>query len=639
MRTALSIRHKTMLATISAVILVIAILISITVVQGQRIILEKTYSQQMPAALGEISNLIKLELETPLVVSEVMSKMALLTEFAEQDSQQVIDQLSTIKREFNALTAFYVTTINDTYYVPNGVLKTMSSGSPDDQWFYGFLSSNKSVELSIDVDDSTGLATVFVNQVVIKEGKRIGVTGIGLSLESLGKTVADFSLGDTGQLMLVDRQGTIKVHSDTALVGKSLNLVGLGSIAAQLNGLSGDASDIYEADFEQGPMVVGLMSLSQLGWILVSVQETTEVLSEINHFIETMAWVGVSVAVLFIAVSAYMTNILLKPLSTTADLLLEIGGGGGDLTQRLDESRKDEVGNIAKGYNQFVSYMGSVLQEIEASRKELVTSIDYIDQQAEEIKQQIRGQEQNIHQVATAIHEMSASSEEIANNANHTSDNVQQTTLEVRKGLESVSDTFNHTEAMNQQLDLSNQSIEKLSDDIKAIDTVLDVISGVSEQTNLLALNAAIEAARAGDQGRGFAVVADEVRTLASRTSDSASEIRTIIENLQNLSGTVVSEVSQSHKIGQDCLTAAQSSEHHLASINRIVEDIHQLSAQTATATGEQSHVINEIAPHIESIANVARSNTEMVTQTSQRCVSLKQNADSLSDLVAKFKF
>jgi len=639
MRSSLSIRHKTMLATVGAVILVIAVLISITVSQGQKIILDKTYSQQMPAALGEVSNQIKLELEKPLVVAEVMSQLALLKNFNGQESDKVVAQLQSIKQQFNALTAFYVTTINDTYYVPNGVLKTMSKSSADDAWFYGFLGSNKSVELSIDVDESTGLATVFVNQVVMHEGKRIGVTGIGLSLANLGQTVANFSLGESGRLMLVDSQGIVKVHSDTSMVGKSLSAIGMASVSKNVTNLNDNGLEINEVEIDQQTMLVGLMSLPQLGWVLVSVQPTSEVLAEINHFIETMTWIGVSIALLFVAVSAYMTHILLKPLSTTADLLLEIGSGGGDLTQRLDESRSDEVGNIAKGYNQFVAYMGNVLQEIESSRQALVSSIEYIDQQASEMKQQIHGQEQNIHQVATAIHEMSASSEEIANNANHTSDNVQQTTLEVKKGLESVSDTFSHTEAMSQQLDQSNQSIEKLSNDIKAIDTVLDVISGVSEQTNLLALNAAIEAARAGEQGRGFAVVADEVRTLASRTHESASEIRTIIENLQSLSNTVVSEVSQSHKIGQDCLTAAQSSEHHLASINRIVEEIHQLSAQTATATGQQSQVINEIAPHVESIADVARSNTDMVTQTSQRCISLKQNANSLSDLVAKFKF
>ncbi|MFB9216309.1 methyl-accepting chemotaxis protein [Vibrio sinaloensis] len=639
MATALNIRHKTILATVTAVILIIVVLISITLSQGQKIILNKTYSQQMPAALGEVSNQIQLELEKPLVVAEVMSQLQPLAEFDGQGSRQIRAQLASIQQQFNALTAFFVTTVDDSYYLPSGKLKSMSKSSPDDQWFYAFLDGDKQAELSIDIDEGTGIATVFVNHVVIRQGQRVGVTGIGLSLENLGNMVANFSLGESGRLMLVDRKGEVKVHPNTQQVGKQLADIGLEALTPELQTLSGTAPVIHESKLKETSMIVGLMALPQLDWVLVSVQPTAEVLTEINHFIETMIWVGGSVALLFIVISAYMTHILLKPLSSTAQLLLEIGSGGGDLTQRLDESRNDEVGSIAKGYNQFVAYMGNVLQEIERARQELVTTIHQIDQQANEMKQQIHGQEHNIAQVATAVHEMSASSEEIANNANHTSDNVHETTLEVENGLNSVSKTYERTEAMSQQLAKSNQSIEKLSNDISAIDSVLDVISGVSEQTNLLALNAAIEAARAGEQGRGFAVVADEVRSLASRTQESASEIRTIIENLQGLSNTVVSEVSQSHKIGSECLAAAQESEHHLASISNIVEEINQLSAQTATATGQQSQVINEIAPHVESIADVAKSNTEMVTQTSKHCVSLKSNADSLSELVAKFRF
>ncbi|MCZ4293116.1 methyl-accepting chemotaxis protein [Vibrio sinaloensis] len=639
MMTTLSIRHKTILATVMAVIMVIVVLIGITLNQGQKIILDKTYSQQIPAALGEVSNQIKYELERPLVVSQVMAELTQFVAFSGENDSGITDQLARIKRQFNALTAFYVTTVNDSYYVASGLLKTMSPSSPDDQWFYGFLHSDKRVELSVDVDEATGIATVFVNHIVIHNGQRIGVAGIGLSLETLGQTVANYSLGDSGKLFLADSNGTVKIHSNTELVGKSLEQLGLASIKSQFSQLHMTGSGIHSLEVDGRSMIVGLMPLQQLDWVLVSLQPTSEVLIEINQFIQTMTWIGVSVAVLFTIVSAYMTHILLKPLTTTAEVLLEIGGGGGDLTQRLDESRRDEVGKIAKGYNQFVAYMGSVLQEIERSRKDLVATIEHIDQQANEMKQQIHGQEHNIDQVATAIHEMSASSEEIAGNANHTSDNVQKTALEVKNGLTSVSDTYVYTEAMSRQLEQSNRSIEKLSRDIDAIDTVLDVISGVSEQTNLLALNAAIEAARAGDQGRGFAVVADEVRTLASRTHQSASEIRTIIENLQGLSHSAVNEVSQSYNSGQKCLELAKESERHLASINEIINEIHQLSAQTATATGEQSQVVNEIAPHISSIADVARSNTDMVTQTSVHCADLKRNVESLTQLVAKFKF
>lgn len=639
MKSSLSIKHKTILATVLAIVLVIIVLVSTTVSQGRKIILDKTYTQQIPAALGEVSNQIQLDLETPLVVSEVMSNLQLLTEYSGQSGEQISTQLDVFKQQFNALTAFFVTTVDNSYYIPSGKLKDMSSSSSDDQWFYSFLSSGKTVELSIDINDATGIATVFVNHIVLSEGKRTGVAGIGLSLENLGKTVANYSLGESGRLMLVDRQGMVKIHPDSQQVGKGLSAIGLSNITNQLSTTTSDKPIIQESTIDGQSMIVGLVALPQLDWVLVSMQPTSEVLGELNSFIRTMVLIGGSVAVLFIIVIAYMTHTLLKPLSTTADLLLEIGGGGGDLTQRLDESRGDEVGSIAKGYNQFVAYMSGVLKEINRARNELGVTINLIDQQAGEMKQQIHGQEHNIDQVATAIHEMSASSEEIANNANNTSDNVHKTALEVKNGLDSVSRTYAQTEAMSQQLEQSNQSISKLSHDINAIDTVLDVISGVSEQTNLLALNAAIEAARAGEQGRGFAVVADEVRTLASRTHESASEIRTIIENLQALSNTVVSEVSQSQKIGEECLTAAKDSEHHLASISEIVEDINQLSAQTATATGEQSQVINEIAPHVSSIADVARSNTDMVTQTSSHCADLQRNADSLSQLVAKFKF
>jgi methyl-accepting chemotaxis protein len=68
-----------------------------------------------------------------------------------------------------------------------------------------------------------------------------------------------------------------------------------------------------------------------------------------------------------------------------------------------------------------------------------------------------------------------------------------------------------------------------LSERIKEIGKILDVIRDVADETNLLALNAAIIAAQSGEHGKSFAVVANEIKDLAERTSSSAKEVSEII--------------------------------------------------------------------------------------------------------------
>ena len=313
--------------------------------------------------------------------------------------------------------------------------------------------------------------------------------------------------------------------------------------------------------------------------------------------------------------------------------------GGGDLTQRLDDSRYDEVGQIARGYNQFVQYLSQLLQSVSDTGKEISSSIENVDQLARSMEQEIKQQTSKIEQVATAIHEMGASSDEIAQSADGAATSAASASEAITTGHQSVTATYESVENMNKQLSDTDVVVAQLAQDANSIDTVLDVISGVSEQTNLLALNAAIEAARAGEQGRGFAVVADEVRTLASRSQSSTEEIRVIIDKLQKRTDAVVNAIATSSELGKTCQSEASHSEQQLTAISANVSEMNAINMQIASATSQQSSVINEISPHVTSIAEIARQSDAMVEQTARDCHQLKQKADHLSGLVSQFKF
>ncbi len=87
---------------------------------------------------------------------------------------------------------------------------------------------------------------------------------------------------------------------------------------------------------------------------------------------------------------------------------------------------------------------------------------------------------------------------------------------------------------VSESMKLTTDLAQKLSVAVQEIGVTLNLISEISNSTNLLALNASIEAARAGEAGKGFAVVATEVGNLANSTRESLTEVKTVIERVQN---------------------------------------------------------------------------------------------------------
>ncbi|MEZ8633554.1 methyl-accepting chemotaxis protein [Vibrio lentus] len=628
-----TIRTKAILATIIAALAIISVMGIYSFQSSRAILIDRTFERELPASLGEVSNEINLKLETPILASKMMTLSPLMKQ-ASLSEKNLRAYLESVKNEFNAISAYYVSNEASTYFTHNGVLKTISANEQSDQWFYRFIQSDKAFELSLDIDAGTGIPALFVNYVVTRNGERIGVTGIGLTLESITQLISNYSVGKSGIVFMVDKQGIIKVHPDKNLIGQSLDSVGIESSLL----LGSQQTIVHEGVVDRQPQILGSKAMPGIGWTLITQIPKQEVLSELNGFSQTIIFMALLIAAIYTPIAAWATNKLLLPFVEVAELLQQIGKGGGDLTLRLDDSRHDEIGQIAKGYNQFVQYLSDLLKDVSNTGKQISESIQSVDRMAQSMEQDIKQQTSQIEQVATAIHEMGASSDEIAQNANGAADSASRASGAINIGQKSVTVTSESIEHMNQQLDDTTAIVNQLAQDANSIDTVLDVISGVSEQTNLLALNAAIEAARAGEQGRGFAVVADEVRTLASRSQASTEEIRGIIEKLQQRTQQAVAAIETSTTLGTNCRVEASNSEQQLSSISDSVDEMNAMNMQIASATGQQSNVINEISPHISGISEIARESDNMIERTAQECQHLRAKAMHLTNLVSQFK-
>jgi methyl-accepting chemotaxis protein len=163
-----------------------------------------------------------------------------------------------------------------------------------------------------------------------------------------------------------------------------------------------------------------------------------------------------------------------------------------------------------------------------------------------------------------------------------------------------------------------------ISESSRKIGDIIGVIDGIAFQTNILALNAAVEAARAGEQGRGFAVVAAEVRNLAQRSAAAAKEIKALI-------GESVDKVDAG---GRLVGAAGKTMEEIVSSVKKVSD----LIAEIAAASEEQDAGIRQVNTAVTHMDQVVQQNASLVEEAAAATESMKSQAGSLLQMVARFK-
>jgi methyl-accepting chemotaxis protein len=328
----------------------------------------------------------------------------------------------------------------------------------------------------------------------------------------------------------------------------------------------------------------------------------------------------------------------MKPLGELNKAIQDMASGNGDLTHRLDTNTDEEFAELAKGFNTFTENLQQQIVQSKAISSKILSLTQQTTQGAAQSTVAMGTQLQELEQLATAMNEMASTSAEVANNAQGAASAAHEADSATQEGSNVVLHTTEAISVLSNCIDDAVDQVHGLESATDNIETILKVINDIADQTNLLALNAAIEAARAGESGRGFAVVADEVRTLAQRTQESTTEIRSMIEQLQNGAHSVSTAMNQSKETAGEAVERAQQANGALERIRTSIAQISDMNMQIAAAAEEQSLVAEEINSNTIKIKDLSEQVAHAASGANKAMKEQSDNVHQQELILERFK-
>jgi methyl-accepting chemotaxis protein len=385
--------------------------------------------------------------------------------------------------------------------------------------------------------------------------------------------------------------------------------------------------------------------LTAVSIIMLSHQMTADIIgnntvqaAQLSDMLMDMILMSIGVGIFLLVIAWHFTSKFLTPIEQVTESLMQFSQGNGNLSLRLTENDYDEAGELAKAFNQFIQKIQHLMNDIATASTELNHDIDAVNNLSQSGAKNVEEQRKRTLQMVTAIEQISDTISDIANNAADVSTSTATGYQETQQGQQVVNSSINTMQQLAAEIEDASGVINSLAQSSDQIGSIVEVIQSISEQTNLLALNAAIEAARAGEQGRGFAVVADEVRTLAKRTNESTSQIQKMITQLQQNSKAAVTAIERGSERSHETIQSVTDTGERLNLITASMTTISDLSTLVATATEEQSVVINDINSNIIDINNISDKTAADSQTTAAACERLQQSSVKLEKLISQFE-
>ncbi|AYF17936.1 TPA: methyl-accepting chemotaxis protein [Vibrio parahaemolyticus] len=495
-------------------------------------------------------------------------------------------------------------------------------------WFIAAKNKGDLVVTDPYVDASSKNVIISVGTPVKQNGQFLAGMFYDLELTTLSDLVNQVNLFDAGYLFLVTDDGTTIAHPQSKYNGEKLN-----SYLPQVD-LNKTTQHI---EVDDNPYMVSLTHIPSENWYVGAIIDETAAYSVVGELRNSAIIYSIIAVLASVIALTLLIRTLMRPLDTLNTAIKDVASGKGDLTQRLETDTDQEFSELAKNFNTFMENLQQQIIESKSISDQILTGTQITAEGARDSAGAIQTQLQELEQLATAMHEMSVTATEVANNAQGAASAAKEADQATIEGSSVVSESTQTINMLSDSIDLAVEEVQVLESATANIETILKVINDIADQTNLLALNAAIEAARAGESGRGFAVVADEVRTLAQRTQESTTEIRSMIEQLQSGASSVASAMHQSKGSAVEAVEKADLANDALQRIRDAIQRISDMNLQIASAAEEQSLVAEEINNNTVNIKDLSTQVADSANRTNEAMQSQHDNVRKQDEILNRF--
>ncbi|MEW4372071.1 methyl-accepting chemotaxis protein [Paenibacillus kandeliae] len=482
-----------------------------------------------------------------------------------------------------------------------------------------------------------------------------GVLGVSLNLENLSK-LADIPVGQEGYVIMLD--------ADQNYISSRNGKTGDKATGAYLQQMYAEKTGQINYVFEGHPKTMVFLTNETTGWKIAGTMYRSEV-EQAAEPVRDMALIIVSISLVIAAIIVFWCiRMIMKPISRLRQTTHQISEG--DLTVNIDQSKNNEIGDLARDFALMVSNLrdmiesvrettdnvSSASEELAAGAEETSRSVEHVTLAIQEVATGSDRQVTSVNDGASAIQRMSQRVDEISTHVGDVSQTMSEAAKAAAKGNESVIDVVQKIYDIQVTVDRLNVIINQMSDKSSEIDGIVDLIRNIAKQTNLLALNASIEAARAGEHGKGFAVVAEEVRKLASESADSAQRISQLIIGMQGVVSESLEVMDQAKQNVEGGIIAVDTSGRSFSKINRSIKAVSRKMDDVSATTNSLNQDAGAVVESIENIASIsdeAAGNTETISaaaeeqlasmqEVSSAATDLTRLAEQLQQLIARFK-